>query len=529
MSKEIIFSEDARKRLFAGITKLNDSVKVTLGSKGRNAIFGQRNRVPVVTNDGVTITRSIELKDEFENMGCMLIREAAEKTNEDAGDGTTTATVLATALIEEGMKHLGKGANAVELKEGINEAVKKIVAELEKIAIPITTKEQKAQIAAVSAQSQEIGEIVADVLEKVGDKGIVTVEGKEKAGIDVEVVDGMRFSNGLIVPYFMIKDPRRMSTELEDVKILLTNMAITSMKDDLLPLLEKLKAQGINELFVIAKDISGNALTSIVMNIKSRAFDTFAAKMPSKRLLEDIAIITGGKVISSELGMKLKEVEISDLGTARKVISDREKTTIVEGGGTDEAKAELILEIESQLENLPDDHLDADKEELELRLAKLVGGVGVIKVGAATEVEQKEKLHRVEDAVQATKAAIEEGVVAGGGAALIHASKFDTGDVGSVAFEIVMKAVEKPLLQIAENAGLDTEKVLENLKNERSTGMGFDINTGEQLDLIKAGIIDPVKVTRCALENAASVAGVFLTTEVAIAEEKEEEKCDYKK
>lgn len=529
-SKEILFSSEAREKLFAGITKLNDAVKITLGSSGRNVIFGTRGRMPIITNDGVTITREVELKDEFENMGATMIRQAAEKTNDEAGDGTTTAIVLAHAIIKEGMNHIQKGANAVELKNGILEATQKIVAELEKIAIPITTKKQKQEIATVSAQSEEIGKIVADVLEKVGEKGIVTVEGGQTMGMEVEVVDGMRFINGLISPYYMVTNPQKMNAEIDDVKILMTDKVIGSFQEDLLPLYEKLQAEGVKQLVIIASDVSGNALKTVVVNRVNGAFDTFAIRMPSKTLLEDIAVITGGKVISEELGLKLKDTEISDLGTARKVIADKDSTTIVDGGGDKEEIKKLIKEIEENLKNLPEDKLYAEEKELKLRLAKLTGGVGVIKVGAATEVEQREKLHRVEDAVEATKAAIEEGIVAGGGAALVHATtiaslgineKGGRSDDFRDGLGVVNNTAEAPLRQIARNAGLDGEKILKNLKD--NTSFGFDINTGEQLDLVEAGIIDPKKVTRCALENAASVAGIFLTTECAIAEEPQKE------
>ncbi len=525
MSKNIIFEKTARETLFRGITKLNDAVKITLGAKGRNVIFGTRGRKATVTNDGVTITREVEPKDEFENLGTTMVREAAEKTNDAAGDGTTSSIVLAHAIIEEGMNYLHKGANAVELKNGILAATKKIATELEKIAIPITTKKQNQEIATVSAQSEEIGGIVADVLEKVGENGVVTVEEGQTMGMEVVVVDGMRFINGLISPY-MITNRRTMKAEVSDVKILLTDKTISSMREELLPLYEKLQAEGIKDLVIVASDVVGNALVSVVTNKMEGVFNTIAVKMPSRKLLDDIAVITGGRVISDDVGLKLKDTEVSDLGSAKKVIADKDQTTIVDGGGDKRNIKKLIKEIEENLKNLPEDKLYAEEKELKLRLAKLTGGVGVIKVGATTEVEQREKLHRVEDAVEATKAAIEEGVVAGGGVALIYASRpfIAKGEDCTMEEKIMVNAVARPLLQIAKNAGLDGEKVLAEVGKQDSPNMGFDINTGKSLDLVEAGIIDPKKVVRCALENAASVAGIFLTTEAAITEEPEEEK-----
>ncbi|MFH0834105.1 MAG: chaperonin GroEL [Patescibacteria group bacterium] len=532
MPKDIIFSEEARKKLFAGVTKLADAVRITMGPKGRNVILEKSYGSPTITNDGVTIAKEIELEDKFENMGAEMVKEVASKTNDAAGDGTTTATVLAHAIIAEGLKYLTAGANAMNLKAGIAKATKAVVAELGKLAEPVKTKEQQKQVATISAQNEEVGEVIADVLEKVGENGVVTVEEGQTMGLEVNVVEGMQFDNGYISAYF-ITNTQSLKAEFEDAKILITDKKISSIQE-ILPLLEKLAKSGQKELVIIAEDVDGEALATLVVNKLRGGFTTLAVKAPGfgerrKEMLKDIAALTGGKVISEELGLKLENVEVSDLGRAGKIISDKENTTIVDGKGDKKSIAARVAAIRGELETSTSDF---DKEKLTERLAKLTGGVGVIKVGAATEVEQKERQHRVEDAVEATKAAIEEGIVAGGGVALIRAKKVlekliegESDPDEKVGMKIISKALEIPVRQIAENAGEDGGAILAKIVEAKTKHFGFDAAKGKFVDLVAAGIIDPKKVTRSALENASSIAGIFLTTEAAIAEKPKKEEA----
>jgi chaperonin GroEL len=533
MAKDILFSEDARKKLFAGITKLADAVRITMGPKGRNVILEKSYGSPTITNDGVTIAKEIDLEDKFENMGAEMVKEVASKTNDAAGDGTTTATVLAHAIIAEGLKYLTAGANAMNLKSGIMKATSAVVEELGKMAEPVKTKQQQQQVATISAQSEEVGKVIADVLEKVGENGVITVEEGQTMGLETDVVEGMQFDNGYISAY-MITDTQSLKAEIHDALILITDKKISSIQE-ILPLLEKLAKTGRKELVIIAEDIDGEALATLVVNKLRGAFSALAIKAPGfgerrKAMLQDIAALTGGRVISEEIGLKLETVEISDLGKAAKVISDKEKTVIVDGKGKKSAIEARVNEIKNELETTTSSF---DKDKLTERLAKLTGGVGVIKVGAATELEQKEKQHRVTDAVEATKAAIEEGIVAGGGVALLKASEAlnkllatlkDDDEIHGAM--IIQKALEIPARQIAQNAGVEGGVVVENIRNSKSKHEGFDAAKGIYTDMVKAGIIDPKKVTRSALENAASIAGIFLTTEAAVAEKPKKEESN---
>lgn len=530
MSKIIHFSEEARKKLFEGITKLADAVRITMGPKGRNVVLEKSYGSPTITNDGVTIAKDVELEDKFENMGAEMVKEVASKTNDAAGDGTTTATVLAHAIIGEGLKYLTAGANAMNLKAGIDKATKAVVAELGKLAEPVKTKEQQQQVATISAQNEEVGQIIADVLEKAGENGVVTVEEGQTLGLEIDVVEGMQFDNGYISPY-MITNTKSMKAELEDAYLLITDKKISSIQE-ILPLLEKLSQAGKKELVIIAEDVDGEALATLVVNKLRGAFSALAVKAPGfgdrrKAMLADIAALTGARVISEEVGLKLENTELSDLGRAGKVISDKENTIIVDGKGD---KAEIESRIGTIKSELEASTSDFDKEKLTERLAKLTGGVGVIKVGAATEVEQKERQHRVEDAVEATKAAVEEGIVSGGGVALIRAAQGlekliaeTKDDDEKTGIEIILKALEAPLRQIAENAGKDGGAILSKVKEAKNKHDGFNAATDEFVDMVTVGIIDPKKVTRSALENAASIAGIFLTTEGAIADKPKKE------
>jgi len=527
MSKQIIFSEDARKALFAGVTKLADAVRITMGPKGRNVILEKSYGSPVITNDGVTIAKDIELEDKFENMGAEMVKEVASKTNDAAGDGTTTATVLAHAIIGEGLKYLTAGANAMNLKNGINQATAAVVAELGKLSEPVNTKEQQQQVATISAQNEEVGEVIADVIERVGENGVITVEEGQTLGLEVDVVEGMQFDNGFVSPY-MITDTKGLKAEMSDASILITDKKISSIQD-ILPLLEKLAKEGKKELVIIAEDVEAEALATLVVNKLRGGFSALAVKAPGfgdsrKAMLADIAALTGGTVISEEVGLKLENIEIDQLGHAAKVVSDKDKTIIVDGKGNKAAIEARVHEIENELDAATSDF---NKDKLAERLAKLTGGVGVIKVGAASEVEQKERHHRVEDAVEATKAAVEEGIVAGGGVALVRAAAVltqlaaDLPDADeSHGVDIVRKALEMPLRQIAENAGEDGGAIISKVM-DRKGNEGYNAATGEFIDLVAAGIIDPKKVTRSALENAASIASIFLTTEGAIADKPE--------
>ena len=526
-------SDEARQKLLDGIEKLNNAVRVTMGPKGRNALIEKKYGAPTITNDGVSIAREIDLEEPFENMGAQLVKEVANKTNDVAGDGTTTATVLAHAIVKEGMHHITTNkVNPMLLKKGIETAVKIVINELDKMKKDITTKEQMSQVATISAQNTEVGELIAEVFDKVGGDGVVQVEEGQTMGLAIDMVEGMQFDNGYISPY-MVTDPARMEAEYEDAMILITDKKIGSIQE-ILPLLEAMAQAGRKNLVIIAEDIEGDALATLIVNKLKGTFNTLAVKAPGfgdrrKAMLQDIAVLTGGRVISQEVGLKLENATIEDLGKARKVLSTKDSTTIVEGKGQAEAIKNRIAQIKTEISNTDSDF---DKDKLAERLAKLTGGVAVIKVGAATEIELKEKKHRIEDALSATRAAMEEGVVIGGGAALLQASlKIDPSKYDSeeerLGAEIVKNALAYPLNQIAENAGVDGTVIANELMKawDKSKTMGYDATTDIKLkpadqltDMFKAGIIDPKKVTRSALENAASVAAMFLTTETAITE-----------
>ena len=526
-------SDEARQKLLDGIEKLSNAVRVTMGPKGRNALLEKKYGAPTITNDGVSIAREIDLEEPFENMGAQLVKEVANKTNDVAGDGTTTATVLAHAIIKEGMHHITTNkVNPMLLKKGIETAVKIVVNELDKAKKDITTKEEMAQVATISAQNPEVGELISKVFEKVGGDGVVQVEEGQTMGLSIDMVEGMQFDNGYISPY-MVTDSARMEAEYEDAMILLTDSKIGSIQE-ILPLLEGMAGAGKKNLVIIAEDIEGDALATLIVNKLKGTFNTLAIKAPGfgdrrKAMMQDIAVLTGGRVISQEVGLKLENATVEDLGKARKVVSSKDNTTVVEGKGNADAIKERIAQIKTEIDNATSDF---DKDKLAERLAKLTGGVAVIKVGAATEVELKEKKHRIEDALSATRAAMEEGVVIGGGAALLQASnkidpsKFDS-EEEKLGAEIVKNALAYPLNQIAENAGVDGVVIASELQKawDKSKTMGYDATTDIKLkpadqltDMFKAGIIDPKKVTRSALENAASVAAMFLTTETAITE-----------
>jgi len=541
MSKQLLHSDEARQKLLNGIEKLNNAVRVTMGPKGRNALLEKKYGAPTITNDGVTIAREIDLEDPFENMGAQLVKEVANKTNDVAGDGTTTATVLAHAIIKEGMHHITTNKlNPMLLKKGIEDTVKMVIAELDKVKKVIHTKEEKAQVATISAQSEEVGNLIAEVFEKVGGEGVVQVEEGQTVGLTIEMVEGMQFDNGFISPY-MVTDPARMESVYENALILLTDRKIGSIQD-ILPLLESMAQNGKKNLVIIAEDVEGDALATLVVNKLRGTFNTLAIKAPGfgdrrKAMLADLAALTGGRVISEEVGLKLENATIEDLGKARKVVSDKDNTTIIEGKGKKDVINARVAQIRNEMEKTTSDY---DKEKLQERLAKLTGGVAVIKVGAATEVELKEKKHRIEDALSATRAAIEEGVVIGGGAALLQASlKIDPKKFGSeeekLGAEIVKNALSYPLCQIAENAGVDGNAVMAKLFeawDKKKLHFGYNADSDIKLkpedmltDMFKAGIIDPKKVTRSALENAASVAAMFLTTETVVTEMPKKDSC----
>lgn len=530
MAKQILHSDEARQKLLDGIEKLSNAVRATMGPKGRNVLLEKKYGAPTITNDGVSIAREIELEDPFENMGAQLVKEVANKTNDVAGDGTTTATVMAHAIIKEGLHHLTTNkVNPMLLKKGIEDAVKIVVDELEKMKKAITTKEEMAQVATISAQNPEVGDLIAEVFEKVGGDGVVQVEEGQTMGLSIDMVEGMQFDNGYISPY-MITDTVRMEAVFEDASILLTDGKISSIKE-ILPLLESLAQAGQKNLVIIAEDIDGEALATLVVNKLRGTFNALAIKAPGfgdrrKAMLQDIATLTGGRVISQEVGLKLENATMEDLGRARKVVSSKDNTTIVEGKGQHDAIEQRVASIKAELAASSSDF---DKEKLQERLAKLTGGVAVIEVGAATEVELKEKKHRIEDALSATRAAVEEGVVIGGGAALLQASlKIDPDKVEDaeerLGAEIIKIALSYPVNQIAENAGVDgiviQNKLIDAWKKDKH--MGYDatslVNDPKIVDMFKAGIIDPKKVTRSALQNAASAAAMFLTTEAAITE-----------
>jgi len=527
MAKELKYDETARRALERGVNIIADAVKVTLGPKGRNVVLEKKYGSPTITNDGVTIAREIEVEDPFENAGVQLLKEVATKTNDVAGDGTTTATLLAQAMVKEGLRNVAAGANPLLLKKGIEEAVSVAVKEIKKASKDIATDKKKiAEVAAISAADPQIGATIADAMEKVGKDGVITVEESNKFGIEIELVEGLQFDKGYLSPY-MVTDPERMEAVLNDPYILIANQKIAAV-GDLIPLLEKVMQSG-KPLLIIAEDVEGEALATIVVNKLRGTFVCVSVKAPGfgdrrKSMLEDIAIVTGGKVISEEIGIKLENVTLEMLGQARQVKVDKENTTVVEGKGSVDSIKGRIKQIKTEIEQSDSDF---DKEKLQERLAKLSGGVAVIKVGAATEVELKEKKHRIEDALSATKAAVEEGIVPGGGVVLvdiipkIDLDKFE-GDIRTGA-AIVVKALEEPLRQISANAGLEGSVVVEKVKT-LPAGQGLDAMSGKYVNMIDAGIIDPAKVTRSALQNAASIAALLLTTEVIVADKPEKEK-----
>jgi chaperonin GroEL len=525
MSKILKFDEDARRALEAGVNKLANAVKVTLGPKGRNVVLDKKFGAPTITNDGVSIAREVELEDPFENMGAQLVKEVATKTNDVAGDGTTTATVLAQAMVREGMKNVAAGANPMSLKKGIEKAVAAAVASIKEQSKEIDDKSEIAQVATISAADPAIGTVIADAIDKVGKDGVVTVEESNTFGTELDFVEGMQFDKGYISPYF-VTDPERQEAVLENPYILFHSGKISSVQS-VLPLLEKVM-QGGQSLVIIAEDVDGEALATLVVNKIRGTFKSVSVKAPGfgdrrKAMLQDMAILTGGQVISEEVGLKLENATLDLLGRARKVVIEKDNTTIIEGSGDDDEVKGRINQIKAEIENTDSDW---DKEKLQERLAKLAGGVAVIKVGAATEVELKEKKHRIEDAISATRAAIEEGIVAGGGTALIRAKSAVAAVVASLSGDeatgarTVLASLDTPARLIAENAGMEGGVVVESV--ERQTGnMGMNAATGEIVDMVKAGIIDPAKVTRAALQNAASIAAMVLTTECLVSDKPE--------
>jgi chaperonin GroEL len=528
MAKIIAFDEEARRGLERGMNVLADAVKVTLGPKGRNVVLEKKWGAPTITNDGVSIAKEIELEDPYEKIGAELVKEVAKKTDDVAGDGTTTATVLAQALVREGLRNVAAGANPMALKRGIEAATAAVAEELAKIAKDVETKEQIASTASISAGDPTVGEIIAEAMDKVGKEGVITVEESNTFGLELELTEGMRFDKGHISAYF-ITDSDRMETVLDDPYILIVNSKISAVKD-LLPILEKVM-QGGKPLAIIAEDVEGEALATLIVNKIRGTFKSVAVKAPGfgdrrKAMLQDIAILTGGQVVSEEVGLKLDSTGLDMLGRARKVVTTKDETTIVDGAGDSEQIAGRVNQIRAEIEKSDSDY---DREKLQERLAKLAGGVAVIKVGAATEVELKERKHRIEDAVRNAKAAVEEGIVPGGGVALVQAGKtaFDKIDLPGdeqTGVNIVKVALDAPLRQIAVNAGLEGGVVVEKVRGLKP-GHGLDAATGEYVDLMKAGIIDPAKVTRSALQNAASIAALFLTTEAVVADKPEKEKA----
>ncbi|MDQ1437857.1 MAG: chaperonin GroEL [Acidimicrobiaceae bacterium] len=528
MPKMIAFDEQARRALEAGMNQLADAVRVTLGPKGRNVVLEKKWGAPTITNDGVSIAKEIDLEDPYEKLGAELVKEVAKKTDDVAGDGTTTATVLAWAMVREGLKNVAAGANPMSLKRGIEAAVEAAVESLRDIAKETESKEQIAQVASISAADTEIGSTIADAIDKVGKDGVITVEESQTFGMELDFVEGMRFDKGYISPYF-VTDPERMESVLDDPYILLVGSKISAVRD-LLPVLEKVMQSG-RPLVIVAEDVEGEALATLVVNKIRGTFKSVAVKAPGfgerrKAMLQDMAILSGGQVITEEVGLKLENVTLDLLGRARKVTVTKDETTVVEGAGTADEVKGRVNQIKAEIDNTDSDY---DREKLQERLAKLSGGVAVIKVGAATEVELKEKKHRIEDAVSTTKAAVEEGVVPGGGVALLRAQarildraeKLE-GDEATGA-RIVARAVEEPLKQIAVNAGLEGGVVVDKVRNLTSPAEGLNAATGEYEDLFKAGVIDAAKVTRSALQNAASIAALFLTTEAVIVDKPEKE------
>ena len=526
MAKKIIYGEDARKALLSGVNQLADTVKITLGPKGRNVVLDKKFGAPLITNDGVTIAKEVELEDAFENMGAQLVKEVATKTNDVAGDGTTTATLLAQALVREGMKNVTAGANPMVLRGGVQKATKIAVDAIEKNSHKVSGTKDIARVAAVSSASDEIGQLIADAMEKVTADGVITVEESKTAETYSEVVEGMQFDRGYITPY-MVTDTEKMEANLDDALILITDKKISNIQE-LLPVLEQVVQSG-KKLLIIAEDVEGDALSTLIVNRLRGTLNVVCVKAPGfgdrrKEMLQDIAILTGGQVISEELGYDLKSATIDMLGRARQVKVNKENTVIVDGAGDKEAIKARVAQIRSQIAVTTSDY---DKEKLQERLAKLAGGVAVIKVGAATEIEMKEKKLRIEDALAATKAAVEEGIVAGGGTALIDAIPAVKEYVDSAEGDektgaaIVLKALEEPVRQIAANAGIEGSVIVEQLKKDGKVGYGYNALTGEFQDMIEAGIVDPTKVTRSALQNASSVAATILTTESLVADIKE--------
>ncbi|WP_100012586.1 chaperonin GroEL [Lentibacillus sediminis] len=524
MAKELKFNEDARRAMLRGVDTLADAVKVTLGPKGRNVVLDKKFGSPLITNDGVTIAKEIELEDAFENMGAQLVSEVASKTNDVAGDGTTTATVLAQAMIQEGLKNVTSGANPVGIRRGIEKAVAAAVKELQTISEPIDSRESIAQVAAVSSGDNEVGNLISEAMERVGNDGVITVEESRGFNTELEVVEGMQFDRGYASPY-MVTDQDKMEAVLEDPYILITDKKIGNIQE-VLPVLEQVVQQG-KPLLMIAEDVEGEALATLVVNKLRGTFNAVAVKAPGfgdrrKAMLEDIGILTGAEVITEDLGLDLKSATMEQLGRASKVVVTKENTTIVEGSGNPEAISSRVAQIRAQAEETTSEF---DKEKLQERLAKLAGGVAVIKVGAATETELKERKLRIEDALNSTRAAVEEGIVSGGGTALVNVYK----NVQELALEgdeatgasIVLRALEEPVRQIAHNAGLEGSIIVERLKGE-AIGVGYNAATGEWVNMVEAGIVDPTKVTRSALQNAGSVAAMFLTTEAVVADKPEE-------
>jgi chaperonin GroEL len=526
MAKQFLFDEDARRALEKGARTLSDSVRITLGPKGRNVVLDKKFGSPTITNDGVTIAREIDVEDPFENMGTQFVKEVATKTNDIAGDGTTTATVLAQEIIHEGLRNVAAGANPIMIKRGIDKTVEVAVKEIKKLSKEVSDKESVANVASISAADREIGNIIADAMEKVGKDGVITVEESKTLGTTLEVVEGMQFDKGYISPY-MVTDAERMEAVLDDPYILITDSKISNMKG-LLPILEKI-AQASKPLLIIAEDVEGEALATLVVNKIRGTLNCVAVKAPGfgdrrKEMLADIAVVTGGQMISEELGLKLENTEVKMLGSAHQVKVNKEETIIIDGKGDTAEIKKREAQIRIQIEETTSDY---DSEKLQERLGKMVGGVAVIKVGAATETELKEKKHRVEDALSATKAAVEEGIIAGGGAVLLNiipalqGLKLE-GDQ-QIGAKIIIKALEAPTKQIATNGGYEGSVIVEKLKGKEN-GIGFDVTAGEFVDMIKAGIVDPVKVTRSALQNAASIGGMILTTECLVTDKPEEKK-----
>jgi len=528
MAKQLLYQDEGRRKLLSGVEQLARAVKVTLGPKGRNVVIDKKFGSPTITKDGVTVAKEIDLEDPYENMGAQMVKEVAEKTSDIAGDGTTTATVLAEAIYREGLKNVTAGANPMALKRGIEKAVDKVIEELSKLTKPINAKEKKevAQVASIAANGDTtIGDLIAEAMEKVGKDGVITVEEAKSTATTLELVEGMQFDQGYLSPYF-VTDAERMECILEDAYILIHEKKIATLKD-LLPLLEKIARSG-KPLLIIAEEVEGEALATLVVNNLKRTFVSCAVKAPGygdrrKAMLEDIAILTGGNAITEDLGIKLENVDLDDLGTAKKVKIDKENTTIVEGAGKQSQVSSRIAQIKKQIDETDSDY---DKEKLQERLAKLAGGVAVINVGAATESEMKEKKARVEDALHATRAAVEEGIIPGGGVALIRCipalDKLKLEGDEKIGVDIVRRALEEPIRQITENAGLEGSVVVQRVKQEK-TNVGYDVSQDDYVDMIEAGVIDPKKVTRSALQNASSIASLLLTTEALIVDKPEKE------